>query len=39
LGEAEKEYLNNYNAKVCEILLPHLDAEEQAFLKNYSAPI
>ena len=39
LGEAEKEYLNNYNARVCEILLPYLDTEEQAFLNNYSAPI
>ena len=39
MSRDEREWLNNYHKDVYEKIGPHLTAEEQAWLKEYTRPI
>lgn len=39
MSEENKKLLNNYHAKVYEVIAPHLNDDEKAFLKKYTRAI
>ena len=39
LTDEEVDWLNNYHQRVCRILSPHLTADEQAWLREATAPL
>ena len=39
MSEENKKLLNDYHAKVYEVIAPHLNDDEKAFLKKYTRAI
>lgn len=39
MNETDKQRLNEYHRKVCEVIMPYLSEEEKKWLKEYTKPV